>query len=276
MDNKHVSFNNIDEDVRLKEALDDLFSEDFNASEKNIDINEYTLLNIPKVETTSFSVPDLPLNNDYNIKIEDKIPKRRNEKKFVLGKKIIIGMLTLIFVMALGYTLLTDKVIINGTASVNGMMNIDFNCNIIQEGVLNSTGSGTCNINKNKIETISTLYMPTDSVNYMILITNNGNFPVTLTKILSSNNKLINSNSNGDEIYLNDEGFLNAKYTIYHNQKEYIGDKYTSNQNITLEPNETIIVIINHNWLSLNEQPEIIDKAIINYDVMMTFEQLSR
>lgn len=283
-------YNNNDDkkDKVIDKALDELFEKEF--IKENWEIKEeldsifdrkeeeftHTILNIPKIDTDISNNLNINVSNTTYDSIKDDIIPINNKfhkKSIKFGKNILLGTLVLILVMSLGYTLLNDKIMINGTASVQGISDISYECNIIKEGELKSSGSGSCNVNKNNITTISTLYKPTDSVNYNIIVTNKGDFPIKLVKLISSNNKNINLTNSGDEIFLN-ENYLSAKYAIYYNEKEIFGDRLSSNSNVILNPGESFIIIVNHNWTSTDNQPHLQNDESINYDIMMNFDQI--
>lgn len=266
----------------LNDALDSLFDEEFDNysnSKANKYMNEYTLLNIPKIDDVDLDVPNI-MDYENDKKIYDNDGARRKINDFFSKEKIKmtpirLAVISIVFLLVttFGFSIFSQQLLINGKASVNGALNLIYSCSVVQEGLLKSDGLGKCTVHNNAVSTKSILYKPTNEVNYAVTITNNGNFPVRLYDIMSTNNVTENLLSRGDEAYLDSRGFLSAYYTINHNGNEYKGDRYSKSANIVIEAGESIVVVINHNWLSLEKQPYIKDSVTIEYDMRLLFEQ---
>lgn len=269
-------------DDLLNDALDSLFDEEFDNysnSKANKFMSEYTLLNIPKIDDADLQAPNI-MNYENDKKTYDNDGARRKINDFFSREKvkltpirIAVICVVFLFVTTFGFSMFSQQLLINGRASVSGALNLVYSCNVIQEGALKSDGLGKCTVHNNEVSTKSLLYKPTNKVNYAVTITNNGNFPVKLYDVISSNNVTEDLLSKGDEAYLDSDGFLSAYYTINYNDNEYKGDKYSKNANIMIEAGQSIVVIINHNWLSLEKQPYVEDSATIKYDMELIFEQ---
>lgn len=264
----------MNDDDKIKDALDEIFNEDFDkySKKKDEDKLSYTLLNIPKIKENSLEVPNI---SEYETR--RKVTYYNNSYK----KKIFfVAFLFLFIVISIGYPILNDKLEINGFSSAFSSFKINASCNIINDGELKSTGNGKCSVNETKISTTSALFMPTDKVNYMITITNAGSLPVVLKNVISSNNKKDNLIEDGDYLYLNEENLLSAKYSFFYDDRYITGDNNVKISNITLNPSESVVMIINHEWLSsdgiLDSQPVLYDnKATISYDVVLEFMQVN-
>lgn len=273
--------NKLNDDL-LNDALDTLFDEEFDNysnSKANKYMSEYTLLNIPKIDDVDLQVPNI-MDYEDDKKTYDNDGARRKINDFFSKEKvkmtpIRLAVISIVFLLVttFGFSIFSQQLLINGRASVNGALNLVYSCNVVQEGMLKSDGIGKCTVHNNEVSTKSILNKPTNQVNYAITITNNGNFPVKLYDVVSPNNVTENLLSSGDEAYLDARGFLSAHYTINYNETAYKGDRYSKNANIIIEAGQSIVVVINHNWLSLEKQPYIKDSATIEYDMKLVFEQ---
>lgn len=265
----------MNDDDKIKDALDEIFNNDFDKyrEKKDEDKLSYTLLNIPKIKENGFEVPNI---SGYETRRKVSYYNNNSYKK----KIFLAAFLFLFIVMAIGYPILNDKLEINGFSSAFSSFKINASCNIINDGELKSTGNGKCSVDGTKISTTSDLFMPTDKVNYMITITNAGSVPVVLKNVISSNNKKDNLIEEGDYLYLNEENLLSAKYSFFYDDRYIIGDNNVKMSNITLNPAESVVMIINHEWLSsdgiLDSQPVLYDnKATISYDVFLELVQVN-
>ena len=54
---------------------------------------------------------------------------------------------------------------------------------------------------------------------------------------------------------------------------ENSGKSATKTSNIIIEAGESLLVIINHNWLSLEKQPYVKESATIEYNMKIVLEQ---
>ena len=99
--------------------------------------------------------------------------------------KILVGCLALLLVMTVGYALFSETITINGTATARGNFDIGFVCTSITP-IGNATGN--CSISGQIITTTSNLTKPSETVTYIVTLSNNGNIPALLRTVDSSNN----------------------------------------------------------------------------------------
>ena len=196
--------------------------------------------------------------------------------------KILVGCLALLLVMAVGYALFSENITINGTATAKGNFDLSYTCEKQEMG-----GTGTCSIEGQTITTTSNLTKPTDMVNYGVKITNTGSIPAVLKTVDSPNNCLDDSEFQktcpGDEIYFDSSKGLSAEYALgkLNNDGEidvqYSKDSEAEKAEITLQPGESMAVVISHRWRDSDSltQPVLPEEgASINYNVTLGFEQV--
>ncbi len=200
------------------------------------------------------------------------------------SSKIIIGVIALILCVAVGYALFSETLNIEGTATASGTFDITMTCEDPQ--LIGATGE--CQVSDNTVTTTSTLSKPTDAAGFVIKVTNNGTIPAKLTSIDSNNNKSQDLSSSGKEVYFDDK-YLMAYYDIrkYNdgtdvNESDSYCDVDTcddsafENANITLQPGESVYLIIAHGWADSQEveQPKLDNgTATMNYNVTLNFTQ---
>ena len=201
----------------------------------------------------------------------------KNEKK----SKILIGCLALLLVMAVGYALFSENITINGTATAKGDFNLSYTCEKYELG-----GTGTCSIDGETITTTSNLTKPTDVVGYDVKITNTGSIPAVLKTVDSPNNVSYDDvNAAGDGAYFDKTTYLGAYYQVCVLNEDGsckgtsdsgIGDSNVESEKITLQPNESIAIYIDHMWVDSSvTQPVLPEEgASINYNVTFGFEQV--
>ena len=194
-------------------------------------------------------------------------------------KKVIIGVLAVILVAAVGYAIFSDTLTIKGTATAQGNFDLTYSC--VKENS-SSTGTGECSVKDNTVTTTSTLSKPSDTVTYIVTVTNTGTIPAVLKTVDSPNNFKYDGASSGDEVYADLSTGLAAQYMVCDDEDlgecNYgVGDSATESANITIQPGESKYIAVLHTWGDLGDsQPEIPDEgASINYNLTFGFEQIT-
>ena len=207
--------------------------------------------------------------------------------------KILMGCLALLLVMTVGYALFSENITINGTATAKGDFDLSYTCELITEnnsnlGVSTEGISGTCTIDGQTITTTSTLNKPTAQACYKVKITNTGTIPAVLKTVDSDNTLSADFTSEGDMIYIDKSTMLGAYYDVCLTPDEIncrptssgvMGDQEAENSNFTLQPNESLLVVISHAWgdsdfLGLSQPVVSEEGATINYNITLGFEQV--
>ena len=192
-------------------------------------------------------------------------------------KGIIIGILAVILVAAVGYAIFSDTLTIKGTATAQGNFDLTYTCSIEESS---TTNAGNCVVDGNTITTTSTFTKPTDTVIYQVTITNNGTIPAVLKTVDSPNNKGQDFISSGDAIFI-DDNLLVAYYGFNYGDSDLTGDSAVEAANITIQPEESVMLTIVHGWgdsavTTGAAQPVIPDDgASINYNLTFGFEQIT-
>ncbi len=203
-----------------------------------------------------------------------------NNKK----SKILIGCLALLLVLSVGYAYFSQNITINGTATAKGSFDISYTCQV-------TGGTGMCNIEGNKITTTSMISKPNENIEYLVTLTNNGTIPAVLKTIDSPNNYGVDENNNfvspGDYFYLDKATLLYGIYSIYVNDSEFTGDSEVENKKITLQPGDSIELLISHVWadydgnidlfnpIGITEQPKLPKEGVtMKYDIVLGFGQI--
>ena len=187
--------------------------------------------------------------------------------------KILVGCLALLLVLSVGYALFSETITINGTATAKGSFDISAECGeVISQG-----GTGTCTIEDGIIKTSSTLSKPNDSVVFQVAITNNGTIGAKLKTVDSSNNYHMQPLTlGGDEVYYNPTYEIIAAYGIQDRMSFGVSDSYLEGLGLILEPNQTEILIINHGWRNVENQPTVPEEGVtMNYNMTLGFEQIT-
>ena len=203
-------------------------------------------------------------------------------------KITIIAVIALILCVAVGYALFSETLKVEGTATASGTFDIKMEC--VSQEVIGEGVEQQCSVDedKNTVTTTSTLKKPTDAVGFIVKITNSGTIDAKLTNIESPNNKSMDLTTSGKAAYLNDK-YLMAYYDIrkYNdgtdaNESDSYCDVDTcddsafKNANITLQPWESVYLIIAHGWADSKEveQPKLDNgTATMNYNVTLSFTQ---
>ncbi len=206
-------------------------------------------------------------------------------------RNIIIGSLALIITMMVGYAIFSDTITINGTATAKGDFGITAECEFVTEdyafedglAVEGSTGKGSCNVSGKTVTTNSTYSKPTENNTYKVTLKNTGSIPAVLKTVDSSNNFDIEMKNTGDVFYIDKQNSLMAYYVVIKDgvQIDAAGDQMVEQAKITLQPNETITLLIIEGWMNsedlrLETQPVIPDEGVkMNYNITFGFEQVT-
>lgn len=208
-----------DYDKILKESLDELFDKDFDNINEKKELNlGLTLLNVPRI-------------NKENTK-SNKFYKKNNTKA---KGEILKFCLVIVFflIMFLGaYPTIKSDIFNNEKAQVVKEKNIEYICEVITQGELKTTGKGSCSIIDNNIKMRSSFVTLNDSINYMLIITNNSSKAISIKKYESIN--------------LSEQ--INTTYKMFYNNKEINYDNEVKKEKVTLEPKESLIVIVNQRY----------------------------
>lgn len=229
-------------DKVIKEKLDTIFDEEFDKKHYDNDVRRRKICTVVNKEN-------------------DKVSK----------SSITSLVITLIFVALFGVPIFIGGMLNKASASINEVYDLKYSCEMTSNRKIKKS-SEKCEIVNNEITTTSILSSPEDAVNYEITITNGSNKPATLYNISSPNNTTKDLLKKGDEVYLNKNDFLTARYIIYSNDKEYYGDKNVKKSKIVIGPKESITIIIKHTWLDIKNNYSS-SSYRVEYDVNLNFKR---
>lgn len=244
-----------DYDKILKESLDRLFNEEFDKimdKKQNTFISSHTLLNIPKITDCDILIPK------FSLEEKNEISKYNNKKSFlkIIKQNIVFISVLILFciIFLFSYSNIYDDIFSKKEASATKIKKLEYICDIISQGELNSTGNGNCSIFNNKIKFSSKFASVNDQVNYMVIISNNGSKEISIR-----NFKTINENDK-----------INVNYKLFYNNKELISDNMVNDEKIKIEKDQSIIMIIEQKY-NYDKEEEFDNEEVFNYNININY-----
>ena len=229
-----------DYDKILDESLDKLFDEDFDKVNEKKELKlGLTLLNVPKITNDEKRKKK---NSTFNNEVS------KLKKEFLCFSLLIIVFLAL-FLGA--YPTISNDIFYKEKAVVVNNDKIEYICDIITTGELKTTGSGSCFISGNNIKMKSSFKSLDDSINYMLIITNNGSKTININKYRS----------------INKTEQMKVSYKMFYSNKEITSDKVVEKEKVAIAPKESLIIIINQKYNS----EYALDFSELEYNINIDF-----